>query len=148
MSNLRVEVEHLPTITVFKISRVELWQKLNALPIKWRYIKLDDYWYFYCSWEDWGKVFDKVQSGLPSYREDIFDCDNFANLIMSKVARLFGMNTCARVDGWADVGHGLERHAWNIFFDGENFYQLESQKTGALIDIDDPKYKPDELVAG
>ena len=52
------------------------------------------------------------------------------------------------VEGWADMGDGyVQRHKWCIFYDGVCLYQLEPQ-TGVVMDIDDTKYIPDEIVIG
>ncbi len=144
MSKFRVKVEHLPTVELHEISAADLQVKImKAMPQLYK-VKLDDRNYFYVSWEDWGKIFNQVQSGLPGYKEDKFDCENFADLVKVRVAERFGVNTCARADGWSYLG----RHAWNIFFDGDSFYQLESQKAGDITDIDDVRYVPDEIVIG
>jgi len=144
MSKVKVQVDHLPSITTYRIDAYQMRRNLENCGIKWTYLKLDDSWYFYVSWEDWGKIFNHVQAKLPTYKSDKMDCDNFGDLIKVRVAELFGVNTCARVDGY---WKGL-RHAWNVFYDGENFYQLESQKAGDLRDLIDDEYKPDMIFMG
>ena len=132
-----------PSVKLYEISKLELWNKLEA-EFRWKSIKLDDNKYFYVCWEDWDKILMNVQSSLPSYKEDKFDCDNFADLIKVRVAERFEVNVCARVDGNTYLG----RHAWNMFFDGDTFHQLESQQKGAVFERDDPRYTPDEIIMG
>ena len=148
MSKYRVGIEHIPTIQTQRISRGEMQDRLFTAR-RWDRVKLDDHYYFYPSWEDWDKVFLHLMRNLPKYVPDRFDCDNFADYLRIKCAEIFGINTCARVDGYADVGRGvMECHAWSVFFDGESFYQLESQKRGLLMDLDDPAYSPREIIMG
>jgi hypothetical protein len=89
-------------------------------------------------------------SNLPKYVPEKFDCDNFARYISVLCALHFGVNTCGVVEGDADVGRGfMERHKWNVFYDGEAFYQLESQKYGAVMDLSSSSmYLPDEINMG
>ena len=146
----RSPVEHKPTIKLNKISsseyRVRLQQAWN-----WKEIDLDDGWYFYPRWEDWDKIFQYVLKNLPGYVPDAFDCDNFAFYVSVMVSKEFGGNTCNVVEGDADVGRGYkERHKWNVFFDGDSFYQLESQKytpPNQIADLDDADYIPEEIIA-
>jgi len=141
-------VLHIPKVKEYEISRLWMWNRLRDA-WHWDSIKLDDNKFFYVCWEDWGKIFDYIMPKMPKYRTATFDCDNCADWLKVKVAEVFKINTCARVDGYADVGRGYpERHAWSLFFDGEEFYQLESQTEGAIYDIKDPKYVPDELIMG
>lgn len=115
----------------------------------WNRIKLTDNYYFYVSWEDWGKILDYEMPNIPKYVNDSFDCEDFGDYLRIMIAKNFGVNTCASVEGWADVGNGIpQRHGWSMFFDGETFYQLESQVAGKIMDLSDLKYKPDEIVMG
>jgi len=152
MSKFKIQspIEHLPKPTLVTMFGQEYHAKLMAA-WNWKSVDIDDGWYYYPSWEDWGKIFLHVQKNLPKYVPDIFDCDNFGFYIAVMVSKDFGCNTCNVVEGMADVGRGiLERHKWNVFFDGVGFYQLESQKYVPMTDISDltnPKYIPEEIIA-
>ena len=149
MSKYKVDVAHLPTIKLETIGsddfRIKLMNSWN-----WVDIDLDDAWYYYPSWEYWDKVFINVMAKLPKYVPEKFDCDNFAHYVSVLCARYFGINTCGVVEGYADVGNGIpQRHKWNVFFDGGDFYQLESQTYGMILDLDvDSKYIPTEIYLG
>ena len=148
MSIFKLEAKHIPTVKEFPIIASELDKLIRALPIMWRNIDLDDGYYYFTDWEGWGKIIEYLKPNRPKYIAEKFDCDNQAKWHSVEVARLFQLNTCAEVEGWADVGRGVpERHKWNIFFDGDSFYQLEPQ-TGEIFDIESELYKPDELVVG
>ena len=137
---------HLPNIKLYKISGQELQQKLIKA-WDWSRIDMEDSWYFYPKWEDWDKIFKNVQKDLPKYAPDVFDCDNFAMYVSVMVAKTFACNTCARVEGNTSFG----RHKWNVFFDGDDFYQLESQRympPDSIAGLDDPDYIPEEIAIG
>ena len=121
--------------------------RLHALPISWNKVKLDDYFFYAPSWNDWKKILEYLQPRVPSYIPERRDCEFMADWFRVHVAEDFKINTMGRVDGYADMGNGPERHAWNIFCDGGNFFQLEPQN-GVIMDIDDPSYIPDELIMG
>jgi len=142
----KIIIEHVPSVKLYKIGCDEFRTKLvNAWA--WKKIDLEDTWYFYPLWEDWDKIFLYVQKNLPKYCSDTFDCDNFSIYVSVMVAKNFKCNTCARVEGYMSG----ERHKWNVFFDGDGFYQLESQKytpPNTIADLDDPNYVPDEIEVG
>jgi len=148
MSKFKIETKHLPIIPEFPIDVSELNKLIRALPVAWRDIDLDDNYYYFTDWTGWGKIIEYLKPNRPKYLAEKFDCDNMAKWHSVEVARLFELNTCAEVEGWADVGRGVpERHKWNIIFDGDSFYQFEPQ-TGVVMEIDDSLYKPDEIVIG
>ena len=151
MSKFLINVDHIPTVTLYYISANEFESKLKAT-WNWTSIDIEDTGYFYPKWEDWDKIFQYVQKSLPTYVPNKFDCDNFAYYVSVMVSSKFGCNTCNVVEGYVDFrdGRGFQRHKWNVFFDGGNFYQLESQKKtppNEIADLDDPYYIPDEIIA-
>ena len=148
MSRYTVEVQHIPVLGSERILILDtMSRKINLLPIEWTRVKLADY-YFYCpSFDGWRKVIDYLMPKLPKYYLDKFDCENFAGWFRHKAAEVFRINTFAEVEGYADLGEGMERHGWGVFTDGKYFYQMETQ-TGVIMDIDDLLYVPDEIVMG
>lgn len=150
MSKFTVNVEHKPVINAEVLIPANLMdERLRALPVTWRKKKLNDY-YFYCpSWDDWRKIIEYLQPKVPKYISERRDCEFMACWFYVHVCEDFEINTMAMAEGWVDFrdGKGKQRHAWNIFTDGELFYQLESQ-TGEVFDIDNPDYAFDEIIIG
>lgn len=150
MSQFMVRVEHIPTLgTQAVITRAGMEAKLKRLPIKWKRIKLDDHNFYAPMWADCIKIIDHLKPKIPAYLVDKFDCDNNADWWKVEVARIFKINTFARVDGWVMINGQRKRHGWTWFYDAASdlFYQLEGQ-TGEIMDFDDPGYVPDEIVMG
>ncbi len=147
--SLQSPVIHMPNIRLKGISGPD-YKGLLLAAWNWKNIDLDDSWYYFPEWADWDKIFQYVQKNLPKYVPDKFDCDNFAFYVSVMVAKEFGCNTCNVVEGYIDVNGVMKRHKWNVFFDGDSFYQLESQKytpPNMIADLDDPGYVPDEIIA-
>jgi hypothetical protein len=145
-----IKIDRKPTVgTEEIIISGSMHLKLSAL-LTWDRIKLDDRIYYAPGWDGWKKIIDYLCPKLPNRYTDKFDCDNCADWFKVRVAEDFGMNTCARVDGYADCrGKGMERHAWCLFFDSDSqlFFQLETMN-GVIMDYDDPLYVPDEITMG
>lgn len=137
------EPEEKSQFTEFHIARVGLKQEIEQAFSWMRDIKLDDNDYYYVLQEDWGIIFDDVLQDLPTYTTEKFDCDNFADYTRVQVASKYGINTCARVDGNTYRG----RHAWCLFYDELGFHQLEPQ-TGEVMELDDKRYVPDQIIMG
>ena len=151
MSQFNVNVVHKPSVSSVEcIPLAAMSAILTASGITWKRTKLDDHYFYASVWDSWRKIIEYLLPRVPKYYVDRFDCDNIADWTKVHVAEEFGLNTCARVDGLADVGRGvLESHAWSIFHDiGSGLlFQLEMQ-TGVIMDIDDPLYIPNEIVMG
>ena len=150
MSRLAVKVEHIPVLGPEEvISLLSMKHRIEALPIKWKRIKLDDHTFYCPSFDGWRKAIDYLMPKVPKYIPERRDCEFMACWFYVHLCEDFRVNTMARVQGFAIVAGSnvMERHAWNIFTDGKYFYQLEPQ-TGVLMDIDDPDYIPDEIVVG
>jgi len=119
----------------------------------WKKTKLDDHWFYTLGWAGWKKLINHLLPKLPKYYVDKFDCENAADWFKVMAAAEFGINSLARVDGWADMQatppRGPERHAWCYFLDSVSnlWFQLEPQ-TGVIMDFDDPLYRPDEIIIG
>lgn len=151
MSRFNVKVEHKPSISSVQcLSHPAMQSILTGSGITWKRMKLDDYYFFAPMWDDWRKIIEHLLPRIPKYYTDKFDCDNMADWFKVHVAEEFGQNTCARVDGLADVGRGYkEPHAWCVFYDASSrlLFQLEPQD-GVIMDLDDPLYTPSEIVIG
>ena len=148
MSKFAVEVKHIPVVTEYPIDANELSKIIREEHSGWRDIDLDDYYYFHTDWEGWRKIINYILPSMPKYIAERFDCDNYARWFSSEVARLFLLNTCATVEGWADMGNGIPlRHKWCVFYDGVHLFQFEPQN-GVCMNMNDPLYVPDEIVIG
>lgn len=150
MSKFIVKVEHKPVLGQEKVITLATMQiRLEALPIKWKRIKLTDHYFYVPCWDGWRKAIEYEMPRIPKYYTDKFDCENFAGWFRHKIAEDFGINTYAEVEGYADMGDGRgpQRHGWGFFTDGSYFYQVETQNC-VIMDIDDPLYRPDEIVMG
>jgi len=145
----KLKVVHVPQVKLYAISAQDMQQKLADAWV-WQEAKLLDNVLYYPSWEDWDKVFLFLMKGMPAYVAEKRDCDFFAHYLQVMAAYHFGITTLAYVEGWADVGGGIpEYHAWNVFFCGDGFYQLESQRYGSIMDLDlASPYQPQRLVMG
>jgi len=150
MSKFNISVIHKPTIGGGQeiVTLGGMHTKLTELHT-WDKIKLDDHNFYQPSWDNWTKIVNYLKPRVPKYYIDKFDCDNCADWFKVHAAEEFGINTMARVDGYADMGMGKgpERHAWCYFPVGLLFYQLEPQN-GVIMDWDDPRYVPDEITMG
>ncbi len=151
MSKFNVNVVHKPTIGPEQcISLTAMSAILTATSIRWKRMKLDDYYFYASMWDGWRKIINYLIPRVPKYYVDRFDCENAADWFKVHVAEEFGQNTCARVDGLADVGRGYqEPHAWCVFYDAGSrfFFQLETLN-GVIMDLVDPLYTPNEIVMG
>tara|TARA_Y100000310_G_scaffold309636_1_gene353943 strand:- start:820 stop:1260 length:441 start_codon:yes stop_codon:yes gene_type:complete len=145
MSKYKVEVTHLPAPKLYMITGASMRANIIAAfpTIPPEKIDIDDSYYFYCGWDDWGKVLLKAQEKLPTYMAERRDCDWFAYYVAVMVTYWFAINTCIVVEGYAN---GV-RHKWNMVFDGDSFTQLESQQREVYYEPDSPEYIPDEAHA-
>ena len=148
MSQFKPKIEHLPTLgTEYQMSMGGMTVLLQGeLPDA--KLHLWDRQYWYVSLEDWGKVFDKVLSGMPKYTITRFDCENFALLASARTAELFKLNTCALVIGDSPRGY----HGFNLFIadvDGvPRIYILEPQDSMVYSIKEHEGYKPEIILIG
>ncbi len=149
MCNFNIKIEQRPVLGPEEVINAEkMAQMLRALPLEWGKLKLNDYAFYAPGWDGWKKIIDYLRPRVPSYIAERRDCEFMAAWFYVHCCEDFKVNTAAMVQGWADVGRGYkERHAWNIFTDGQYFYQLEIMN-GVVMDIDDPLYVPDEIIMG
>ncbi len=151
MSKFNVNVVHKPSMGPGQcLSALAMSCTIRGCGIDWGRMKMDDHYYYAPGWNDWRKIFNYLLPRVPKYYVDRFDCENIADWIKVHVAEEFGFNTCARVDGRADMGRGVkEPHAWSFFYDATSrlFFQLEGQ-TGVIMNAGDPLYTPSEIIIG
>ena len=144
MSKFVTKVDHLPSITEIEMDA----SKLNSLlqPLGLRELHLWDSRYFYCSHEDWGKVFDKVLLNMPKYTAERFDCENYAFLASARTSELFKLNTCGICVGQSPWGY----HGFCLFLsrvDNEDKLFILEPQNGLIYPIEEPEgYKPEILI--
>ena len=150
MSKFAVKVDHVVALgSIEQVYLTTMKARIEALPLNWTRVKITDHWLYAPGWEGWRKAIDHLLPKIPKYLRDKFDCENSAGWFRHRMAEVYEINTMAEVEGWADLedGRGPQRHGWNVFPAGLFFFQMESQ-TGVVMDIDDPRYIPDEIVMG
>ena len=128
MSKFVTKIEHIPSITEIEMSASDLKNLLEPLGLRELY--LWDNKYFYCSHEDWGKVFAKVLLGMPRYTAEHFDCENYSMLASARTSELFKLNTCGIAIGQGPRGY----HGFNLFVSEAGLFYLEPQ-TGDIYSI-------------
>ena len=142
MSKFITKIEHLPSITEIEMSSSQLRSLLQPLGL--RELHLWDSRYFYCSHEDWGKVFTKVLLGMPKYTAEKFDCEDFAMLASARTLELFKLNTCGIAIGQSPFGY----HGFNLFISDAGPFYLEPQ-TGMMYPIEKSEgYKAEIAIFG
>ena len=142
MSKFFVKAEHLPSITEFEMDANQLANLLQPLGL--RELHLWDSRYFYCSHEDWGKVFTKVLLGMPKYTAEKFDCENYAMLTSARTSELFRLNTCGIAIGQSPFGY----HGFNLFVSEAGLFYLEPQ-TGDIYSVSENSgYKAEIAIFG
>ena len=142
MSKFATKVEHLPSITEIEMDASSLRAMLNILGL--RELHLWDSRYFYCSHEDWGKVFAKVLLGMPKYVTEKLDCENMAMIASARTSELFKLNTLGIAIGQSPFGY----HGFNLFISEVGLFYLEPQN-GMIYDVgENSGYKAELAIFG
>jgi hypothetical protein len=93
--------------------------------------------YYYTDSEGWANVLLTIIKS-DVYKQDKFDCENFAMKAMTKAAE-YGLNTLCLAIGYKNG----QRHAFNIFLTTDGFLLFEPQ-TGGIIPLNE-NYIVDEV---
>ena len=135
-----ITIEHLPSITEIETDA----NKLRAMltPLDLQHLFLWDYYYYYCSHEDWGKVFEKVLLNMPEYTTEKFDCENFALLTSVRTSELFKLNTCGIAVGQSPFGY----HGFNIFISDKGLFYLDPQNSMVYNIEEDSGYRAEIVI--
>ena len=142
---VRQPIVHTPSFKEFQINGLELSAKLQTLGLRYPFGMLD--WsYYYTDLEGWGKILYDLVFKSSLYKEDKFDCDNYALKAMNLCAERYGLNTMAMVICNTPLG----RHSWNMFYTGEGFMCFEPNSafsfTGDAFEVEEHKYFPDWIL--
>jgi hypothetical protein len=141
MSKFAVKVAHLPRLTEYQLSLVELSERLQPLKLEKSYLWDNNFWYV--SLEDWGKVLKDVLFGMPKYTADRYDCENFAMLTGARVSERYLLNTCGVAIGQSPWGE----HGYNLLVHKDGLIYFEPQ-TGNFIEVENGSYKARLVIFG
>lgn len=147
MSKFIVKVEHVssPEFETYTTSRTIIRFRFKALGLEMPIGMLDNS-YFYTDLEGWGVVLGDLVFKSSLYKKDKFDCDNYALKAMNICAEKYGLNTLGVAIG--DIPQG--RHAFNIFFTGENIMLWEPNAgfphSGEPFEIGEHGYQPEFIL--
>lgn len=141
---LRKPIEHIPSFIEYQITAPVLRTKLETLRLRIPMGMLD-WQYYYTDLEDWGKVLENLTFNSSLYKEDRFDCENYALKAMTLCAERYGLNAFGLAIG--DTPRG--RHGFNIFYTDSGFMLWEPNEgfpfSGSVFEIGEFGYFP-ELV--
>ena len=147
MSKFIISISHIHNFKEYKMSA----HSLRAL-LKESKSSLSTYlWdnlFYYVSLEDWGKIFDRVLTGMPRYVAEKFDCENFGMLTAARVAEKYKLNTCGLCIGGSPYGN----HGYNLFvsmIDDKPAVMILEPQTGVVYSLDEPSgYNPQIVYLG
>jgi len=124
-----------------KIDSIELQAKLSELGLGTPMGMLDSY-YYYTDIEGWGKILCDLAFKSDLYKEDRFDCENYALKAMVLCAEKYGLNAFGLALGYMPQGY----HGFNILFTGTEFLLWEPNAgfecSGQAFPIGEFEYKP------
>ena len=144
MSKFKIQkpVQHIPSFKEYRISGAELREKMTALGLSIP-LGMLDYWYYYTDLEGWGTVLWDLVFKSSLYRQDRFDCENYALKAMMVCAERYGLNTMAMAIGESPYG----RHGFNLFYFGEGVMLWEPNEgfdwSGQPFEIGGNNYQPE-----
>lgn len=104
-----------------------------------KYVYWFDRKYYYVTTERWLDLLDNILYGKPSYKEDKFDCEDFAMRTKVRSGEYYGLNAIGIVVGNSPWGY----HSWNSIYNGQDIYYLEPQNGNIWLASSNPAYKAD-----
>lgn len=138
-------VVHIPSFPVYKIDGAALMDKVRGAGLQMPFGALDRN-YYYTSQEGWGKILFDLVFKSSLYKEDKFDCDNYAMKALTVCAERYGLNTMGMVIGNMPLG----RHAWNLLYTGKAFLCFEANtafpQAGEAFKIGEHGYIPEVIL--
>ena len=145
MSNIQVQkpLIHTPSFTEYKIAKQYLRFKLQELGLET--IPADfsfDSWYYYTDLNGWGKLLPDLIIHSDLYKEDKFDCEDYALKAQVICAERYGLNAFRLCLGNSPQGF----HGFNIFYFGEGFMLWEPnggfELSGSAFEVGEEGYLP------
>ena len=116
MSQIKVKqpIIHIPTFKEYKISATELFRKYAELDIGMPFPQSDS-WYYHSDVEGWAKILPDLMINSSLYKQDRFDCEDFALKAQTVCAERYGLNTLRYTYGTMPLG----AHGFNSFWTGD-----------------------------
>ena len=142
MSQIKVKqpIVHIPSFKEYSISGIELANKYIQLGISIPFPRSDN-WYYFTDVEGWSKLIPFLLIKSSLYKQDRFDCEDFAIKAQVLCAELFGLNTLRYTYGDMPLG----RHGFNSFYTGDGFLLFEPNEgfnDDPVFGISDNGYQP------
>ena len=138
---------HIPTFKEYQVDGGYILNKVTELGLKVP-MGLLDWNYYYTDLEGWGKVLYDLAFNSDLYKNDRFDCENFALKAMNVCAERYGLNALVMTIGDMPLG----RHGFNIFcygtagnIEGWKLWEPNGgfEWSGQPFDIGENNYFPD-----
>ena len=122
MSKFKVQqpVIHLPSFKEYKISGAELARKYERLGVEMPFPRSDN-WYYHSDDVGWAKILPDLVIKSSLYKEDKFDCEDYALRAQGACAERYGLNTLRYTYGKMPLG----AHGFNSFWVGDRFMVFE-----------------------
>ena len=142
---LRQPIEHIPSFTEYLLDFNALYWKIAKAGIEVPLGMLDRY-YYTTDLEGWGRVLYDMTFNSNLYKDDRFDCENFAFKAFNICAERYGLNTLAVVIGDTPMG----RHGFNMVCTTNEFLLYEPNEafpfSGSVFEIGEFGYKPEMVI--
>lgn len=122
MSKIKVQqpVIHTPSFKEYKISGAELAKKYETLGVEMPFPRSDS-WYYHSDAEGWAKVLADLVIKSNLYKEDRFDCEDYALKAQVTCAERYGLNTLRYTYGKMPLGF----HGFNSLWAGDRIMLFE-----------------------
>ena len=137
MSNIRIRqpVVHTPGFREYHISGPELHGKYSDMGVAMPF-PISDNWYYYTDREGWATLVAHLLFKSNLYKNDRFDCEDYAIKAMVTCAELFGLNTFRYTYGDTPLGP----HGFNSLYTGDGFLLFEPNE-GFQLNMDSPIFE-------
>jgi len=122
MSRIKVQqpLIHTPSFKEYYISGRELARKYLDTGVKLPFPRSDN-WYYFTDEDGWTSIIIHLLIKSSLYREEKFDCEDYALKAQVTCAELYGLNTLRYTYGSSPLG----QHGFNTFWTGDDFFLFE-----------------------
>jgi len=142
MSQIKIgtPVIHIPSFKEYKISGSDLLAEYLKLGVN-KPFPISDSWYYHTDIEGWSKILPDILLKSNLYKQDRFDCEDYAMKAQVICAERYGLNTLRYTYGLMPLGH----HGFNSFWTGDEimlFEPNEGYEGDAIFAVEGNGYKP------